>query len=78
MQPMGANCPVYIHEKPIVFISVENPYHLIDVPRVKTYINAYCSTDAVLESLLDKLTGKDRFIGRNPVDPFCGKWDTRL
>ena len=78
MQPMGANCPVYIHEKPIVFISVENPYHLIDVPRVKTYINAYCSTDAVLESLLDKLTGKDRFIGRNPEDPFCGKWDTRL
>lgn len=78
MQPMGANCPVYIHEKPIVFISVENPYHLIDVPRVKTYINAYCSSDAVLAALLDKLTGKSPFQGRSPVDAFCGKWDTRL
>lgn len=78
MQPMGANCPVYIHEKPIVFISVENPYHLLDAPRVKTYINAYNSNETVLDSLIDKLTGKSAFEGRSPVDPFCGKWDTRL
>ena len=78
MQPMGANCPVYIHEKPIVFISVENPYHLLDAPRVKTYINAYNSNEAVLDSLIDKLTGKSAFEGKSPVDPFCGKWDTRL
>lgn len=78
MQPMGANCPVYIHEKPIVFISVENPYHLLDVPRVKTYINVYSSEDRAIDALFDKLTGKSPFKGKSPVDAFCGKWDTRL
>ena len=43
-QPMGANVPVYIETIPTVFISIENPYHLLDVPRVKTYINTYAST----------------------------------
>lgn len=78
MQPMGANCPVYIHEKPIVFISVENPYHLLDVPRVKTYINVYNSNERAIDALFDKLTGKSEFKGKSPVDAFCGRWDTRL
>lgn len=78
MQPMGANCPVYIHEKPIVFISVENPYHLLDVPRVKTYINVYSSHEKAIDALFDKLTGKSAFKGKSPVDAFCGRWDTRL
>ena len=78
MQPMGANCPVYIHEKPIVFISVENPYHLLDVPRVKTYINVYNSNSFAIDALFDKLMGKSSFQGKSPVDAFCGRWDTRL
>lgn len=78
MQPMGANCPVYIHEKPIVFVSVENPYHLLDVPRVRTYINVYNSNDRAIDALFDKLMGRSEFKGRSPVDAFCGKWDTRL
>lgn len=78
MQPMGANCPVYIHEKPIVFISVENPYHLLDAPRVKTYINVYNSNSSAIDALLDKLMGRTKFQGRSPVDAFCGKWDTKL
>lgn len=77
-QPMGANCPQYINVVPTVFISVENPYHLLDVPRVKTFINTYCSADTVLEALLNKLVGRSEFKGVNPVDPFCGKWDARL
>lgn len=77
-QPMGANVPIYMTSIPTVFISVENPYHLLDVPRVRTYINTYSSTDTVLKALIDKLMGRSEFKGTSPVDAFCGKWDTRL
>jgi beta-N-acetylhexosaminidase len=77
-EPMGADVPVYMNSIPTVFISLENPYHLLDVPRVKTYINTYGSSDVILESLLDKLQGASSFKGRSPVDAFCGKWDTKL
>lgn len=77
-QPMGANCPHFIQNMPTVFISVENPYHLLDVPRVKTFINGYSSTDETLQAILNKLVGRDSFVGKAPHDPFCGKWDTRL
>jgi beta-N-acetylhexosaminidase len=77
-QPMGANVPVYMSSIPTVFVSVENPYHLVDVPRIRTFINAYASTDIVLDAIVDKLTGRSAFFGKSPVDPFCGMWDTRL
>lgn len=77
-QPMGANVPIFITSIPTVFISVENPYHLLDVPRVKTYINGYSSSEPVLKSIVEKLLGKSEFKGYSPVDPFCGRWDTRL
>lgn len=77
-QPMGANVPVFMTAIPTVFISVENPYHLLDAPRVKTFINAYHSSDVVIDAVVDKLMGRSEFKGKNPVDPFCGKWDTRL
>ena len=77
-EPMGANVPVYMTSVPTIFISLENPYHLLDAPRVKTYINTYGSTDIILDSLVDKLLGKSEFKGHSPVDAFCGKWDTRL
>jgi beta-N-acetylhexosaminidase len=76
--PMGANVPIFINSVPTVFISVENPYHLLDVPRVKTFINTYASTDTVLEALMEKLTGRSEFKGVSPVDAFCGLWDARL
>lgn len=77
-QPMGSNVPVYGEVIPTIFISVENPYHLIDVPRVKTYINTYSSNEYVLNALVDKLMGRSEFKGVSPVDAFCGMWDTRL
>jgi beta-N-acetylhexosaminidase len=75
---MGANCPHYVETLPTVFISVENPYHLLDVPRVKTFINGYSSTDETLEAIVNKLVGRDSFTGKAPHDPFCGKWDAKL
>ncbi len=77
-QPMGANCPHYLASIPTVFVSIENPYHLIDVPRVKTYINTYSSSDNALDALVEKLMGRSAFKGVSPVDAFCGRWDTRL
>ncbi|MGF7030928.1 beta-N-acetylhexosaminidase [Paenibacillus mucilaginosus] len=76
--PMGANVPIYMGSVPTVFVSVENPYHLLDVPRVRTYINTYNSAEHTLDALIDKLTGRSGFHGKSPVDPFCGKWDARL
>lgn len=77
-QPMGADVPIFITTIPTVFVSFENPYHLLDVPRIRTFINAYSSTDDVQEVLVDKLMGRSEFKGQNPVDAFCGKWDTHL
>lgn len=76
--PMGINVPKYIQEIPTMFISVANPYHLQDVPRVKTFINAYTSNEEIVDALVEKLMGRSEFKGISPVDPFCGMWDTRL
>lgn len=78
LNPMGVNVPNYIHSIPTLFISTENPYHLLDVPRVRTYINTYGVNDYTLPLLIEKLKGASPFKGTSPVDPFCGKWDTRL
>ena len=77
-QPMGANCPHFINSIPTIFVSLENPYHLIDVPRIRTFINTYASTDAVIDLLIEKLMGRSAFQGTSPSDPFCGRWDTHL
>ena len=76
--PMGANVPSHIEQIPTVFVSLENPYHLYDAPRVKTFINAYHSGEIIQEAVMDKLMGRSTFKGKSPVDPFCGNWDTHL
>jgi beta-N-acetylhexosaminidase len=70
--------PFYIHEVPTIFVSVQYPYHLADVPQVKTYINVYDSRKQSLEVLVDKLMGRSEFKGESPVDAFCGFIDTRI
>ena len=54
------------------------PFHLADVPQVKTYINAYDSRRETLEVLVEKLMGKSEFKGVSPVDAFCGLFYTRI
>lgn len=77
-QPAELNGPRFIPEVPTMFISVANPYHLLDIPRVKTFINAYTPNEEVVEALVEKLMGRSEFEGISPIDPFCGKWDTKL
>ena len=78
LSPIGANAPVYISGVPTIFISMENPYHLLDVPRIRTFINAYSNTKGNVDAVIEKLMGRSEFKGKSPVDAFCGKWDTKL
>lgn len=69
----GNNVPWFANEIPVLFISVANPYHLLDAPMMKTYINCYSNNKYVIEAVVEKITGNSRFKGINPVDPFCGR-----
>lgn len=70
--------PRFVNEEEAVFISFANPYHLQDIPRIKTYINAYTATRTTICITLGKILGKSEFVGVSPVDAFCGLPDTRL
>ena len=74
---LGNNLPWFVEEIPTMFISVANPYHLFDAPMVKTYINCYSNNEFVLEKVVDKILGRSEFKGTSPIDPFCGREDTR-
>ena len=69
--------PWYIHELPTIFVSLCSPFHLADVPQVKTYINCYDKNEHTLDALVEKLLGRCEFKGIDPVDSFCGLEDTR-
>ena len=70
--------PFYVNEIPTIFVSVKCPFHLADVPQVKTYINTYDDNQQTLEALVEKLVGNSEFKGISPVDAFCGFGDTRF
>ena len=48
--PMGPEMPWYAAEVPTVFVSLNMPNHLIDVPMVKTAINAHNPTAETVKS----------------------------
>lgn len=75
---MAADAPWFMKDIPTVFVSTCNPYHLFDIPMVSTYINAYTGNEVTIDALLKKMMGQEEFLGKNPVDPFCGRFDTRL
>ncbi len=74
----GNNLPWFAKEVPCIFVSVGNPYHLLDVPMIHTYINGYCHSPYVIDAIMEKVMGRSEFRGISPVDPFCGRWDTKL
>jgi beta-N-acetylhexosaminidase len=76
--PLAFDAPRYLTDIPTLFVSTDNPYHLQDVPRVRTFINAYTSNSYTVEAVVEKLLGHTPFTGINPIDPFCGYWDARL
>ena len=70
---LGNNIPWFVEEVPTMFISLQNPYHLLDVPMIRTYINCYSNHDEMIRQAVMKINGESVFKGVNPVDPFCGK-----
>jgi beta-N-acetylhexosaminidase len=75
--PMGPEMPWYAAEVPTVFVSLNMPNHLIDVPMVKTAINAHTPTVETVRALVSKLTGRSEFRGTHNENVWCGAWDTR-
>ncbi len=75
----GGEIPWYVHELPVIVIGTKQPFVLADIPQARTYINTYDSLDTTLDALVEKLMkGKEAFVGHDPVDSYCGVWDTRL
>ena len=75
---LGESSPKYVYDLPYLFLSFSNPYHLVDVPMVRTYINAYTCNEDHVRAMTEKLMGRSEFKGVSPVDPFAGLWDCRL
>lgn len=75
---MAADAPWFVHDVPAMFISIANPYHLVDAPMIKTFINAYTPSKTVIEQVIEKIMGRSEFKGVNPVDPFCNIWGARF
>lgn len=75
----GGEIPWYVFELPVVVIGTGHPFVLADIPQARTYINTYDSKDSTLDALVEKLmTGEEAFTGKDPVDSFCGIFDTRI
>ena len=69
---MAANEPWYTREIPTMFLSFCNPYHMIDVPFISTFVNCYSSNQFCVDAAVEKLMGRSEFKGVSPVDPWCG------
>ena len=75
----GGEIPWYVFELPVIVVGCQQPTILADIPQARTYINTYDSADATLNTLVDQLmAGPDAFQGKDPIDSFCGLWDTHL
>lgn len=74
---LGDDAPWFAAEIPTLMISTAYPYHLFDAPMMKTYINAYAGTPDVKNAVMDKIMGRSAFWGVSPIDPFCGREDTK-
>ena len=79
MSKGGGEIPWYVHELPVVGISVNKPTMLADAPMLRTYINTYDSNDDTMAALVDALvTGPEAFKGSDPIDAYCGMFDTHM
>ncbi|WP_041652529.1 gluconokinase, GntK/IdnK-type [Pseudarthrobacter phenanthrenivorans] len=76
--PMAAEIPWYVTEVPTVFVSLNQPNHLIDVPMVKTAIHAHAGSREAIRATIEKIQGKSEFQGTFNENVFCDSFDTRL
>lgn len=79
MSKGGGEIPWYVFEVPVVVIGCGQPTMLADIPQARTYINTYDAKDSTFDTLVENLMeGSEAFWGKDPIDSFCGLYDTRL
>lgn len=76
--PLANDAPWFVNDIPTIAVSFANPYHLRDMPEIRTYINAYTTSAYNVEAVVDKLLGRSGFTGKNPVDTTCGYYELNL
>ncbi|GAA1685658.1 glycoside hydrolase family 3 N-terminal domain-containing protein [Microcella alkalica] len=76
--PMAAEIPWYVTEVPTVFISLNQPNHLIDVPMVKTVVHAHNPSRESIHAAVQKITGASPFLGTFNDNVWCGTFGTNL
>ena len=75
----GGEIPWYVFELPVVVVGCGQPTMLADIPMARTYINTYDGKESTLDALVEKLlAGEESFTAIDPIDSFCGFYDTRL
>jgi len=75
---LGLGSPWMAQEVPTVFVSLASPYHEYDVPMIKTFVNAYTPSATVVDALVNKLVGREPFVGISPVRLDFAEFDGRL
>ncbi len=70
--------PWYNMEVPTLAMSLNYTNHLIDVPQIKTFINAYGPDRINIRMAIEKICGRSEFKGTAGETVFCGRWETRL
>lgn len=79
MSKGGGEIPWYVFELPVLVVGCGQPTMLADIPQARTYINTYDAKESTLDALVEKLLiGKEAFVGIDPIDSFCGLFDTRI
>lgn len=75
----GGEIPWYVFELPVIVIGTQQPFVLADIPQARTYINTCDGEDFTLDALVEKMmTGEEAFKGQDPVDAYCGIFDTHI
>lgn len=79
MSKGGGEIPWYVFELPVVVVGCGQPTMLADIPQARTYINTYDADPTTFDALVEKLmNGPEAFTAVDPIDSFCGLFDTRL
>lgn len=70
--------PWYNEEIPTIGMSLNYTNHLIDVPQIRTFINAYSPERDHIRAAIEKMIGRSEFKGHAEDYVFCDRWDARL
>lgn len=79
MSKGGGEIPWYVFEIPVIVVGCGQPTMLADIPQARTYINTYDAMDSTFDALVANLMeGAQAFRGKDPIDSFCGLFDTHM